>query len=147
MLSESYGRKAPYVIVDDRGIVMTTDKQGFTTDCISRIRETERQLELKRAAEDIASGKDRPSHLENWQKRYENGEYLRTAEMSSEQNYNMIDGLINNGATDASNQRRSVLERLSEKKGAVEYNPNQSPPAPQNKSIEYYEDDIPRVRK
>jgi hypothetical protein len=126
---------------------MTTDKQGFTNDCISRIRETERQLEQKRSAEAIASGKDRSAHLENWQKRYENGEYLRAAEMSSEQNYNMIDGLINNGAADDSVQRRSILERLSEKKGAVEYNPNHSPPAPQNKSIEYYEDDIQRVRK
>ncbi|MBE6041871.1 MAG: hypothetical protein E7220_05045, partial [Clostridiales bacterium] len=48
MLSENYGRKAPYVVIDDHGTVMTTDNQGFTDDCISRIRETERQLELKR---------------------------------------------------------------------------------------------------
>ena len=29
--------------------------------------------------------------LENWQKAYENGEYLRSAELTEEQNYNMID--------------------------------------------------------
>ena len=34
--------------------------------------------------------------MENWQKSYENGEYLRSAEMTEEQNYNMIDGRMNN---------------------------------------------------
>ena len=36
--------------------------------------------------------------LENWQKSYENGEYLRSAEMAEEQNYSMIDGRMNNMA-------------------------------------------------
>ena len=35
--------------------------------------------------------------MENWQKAYENGEYLRSAEMTEEQNYNMIDERLNNG--------------------------------------------------
>ena len=34
--------------------------------------------------------------MENWQKSYENGEYLRSAEITEEQNYNMIDGRMNN---------------------------------------------------
>ena len=34
--------------------------------------------------------------LENWQKYMENGEYLRSSEISEEQNYNMIDGRRNN---------------------------------------------------
>ncbi len=34
--------------------------------------------------------------MENWQKAYENGECLRSAEMMEEQNYNMIDGRMNN---------------------------------------------------
>lgn len=29
--------------------------------------------------------------MENYQKYFENGEYLRSAEMDEEQNYNMID--------------------------------------------------------
>lgn len=145
LLSESYGRKAPYVIVNDTGTVMTTDKQGFTNDCISRIRETESQLELKRAAEAIASGTDRPTHLENWQKRYENGEYLRAAEMSSEQNYNMIDGFINNTAVEGDGKRRSVLERLSEKKGSI--TPSDKPPGPENRSIEIETANAQRSRK
>ena len=34
--------------------------------------------------------------LSVWQKYFINGEYLRSAEMAEEQNYNMIDGRINN---------------------------------------------------
>lgn len=146
MLSETYGRKAPYVIIDERGTVIATDSQGFTEDSISRIREAVRQLELRREADAIASGRNGPPHLENWQKRYENGEYIRSAEMSSEQNYNMIDGMINNVAADESGPRRSVLERLSEKKDAVDNTPKLNPPAPQNKSITIH-DDTQRIIK
>lgn len=147
MLSETYGRKAPYVIIDERGTVMTTDSQGFTEDSISRIREAVRQLELRREADAIASGTNSLPHLENWQKRYENGEYLRTAEMTSEQNYNMIDGMINNQDTGEGGTRRSVLERLSEKKDVVDNTPDLNPSAPQNKSTGLFADDIQRVRK
>ena len=34
--------------------------------------------------------------LENWQKSYQNGEYIRSAESGEEANYNMVDGLHNN---------------------------------------------------
>lgn len=34
--------------------------------------------------------------LEAYQKYYENGEYLQSAELTEEQNYNMIDGRIDN---------------------------------------------------
>ena len=34
--------------------------------------------------------------MENWQKSYGNGEYLRSAEITEEQNYNMNDGRMNN---------------------------------------------------
>ena len=34
--------------------------------------------------------------MENWQKSYENGEYLRSAESGTEANYDMIDGRVNN---------------------------------------------------
>ena len=143
MLSENYGRKAPYVVIDDHGTVMTTDNQGFTDDCISRIRESERQLELKRQADRAVVGMGGSPHLENWQKRYENGEYLRAAEMSSEQNYNMIDGLLNNGADDNNGQRRSVLGRLSEKKAEMLSNPA----VLQNHQKQLNEDEKERIRK
>ena len=34
--------------------------------------------------------------LENWQKSYQNGEYIRSAESGEEANYNMVDGIHNN---------------------------------------------------
>ena len=62
--------------------------------------------------------------LEVWQQYFENGEYLRAAEITEEQNYNMIDGTMNNRAP-----KRSVLERLQEKQEKVnhkKYNRNQA---------------------
>ena len=52
----------------------------------------------------------------------DNGEYLRSAEMAEEANYNMIDGLMNNvrKAKDKGKPRESVLAklRLNQKKVA-----------------------------
>lgn len=44
----------------------------------------------------------------------DNGEYLRSAEMAEEANYNMIDGLMNNTSKkkDKDKPRESVLARL-----------------------------------
>lgn len=52
--------------------------------------------------------------LENWQKSYGNGEYMRSAEITEEQNYNMIDGRMNNLPSKPRKigQRISVLDRL-----------------------------------
>ena len=51
----------------------------------------------------------------------ENGEYLRSAEITEEANYNMIDGLKNNAAPkDKKNrQKESVLAKLNEKKEEI----------------------------
>ena len=48
------------------------------------------------SAEQIRLPADSHPPLENWQKSYENGEYLRSAEMAEEQNYSMIDGRMIN---------------------------------------------------
>ena len=49
----------------------------------------------------------------------ENGEYLRTTEMSTEQNYNMIDGRRNNmeqpKKVNKAKEKESLLGRLKEK--------------------------------
>ena len=49
----------------------------------------------------------------------ENGEYLRTAEMSTEQNFNMIDGRRNNmerpKKVNKPKEKESLLGRLKEK--------------------------------
>ena len=66
------------------------------------------------------SGNSKPK-LDNWQKYMENGEYLRSVEITEEANYNMIDGLKNNAAPkDKKNrQKESVLAKLNEKKEEV----------------------------
>ncbi len=59
---------------------------------------------------------------EDWMKYLENGEYLRTAEMSTEQNFNMIDGRRNNiepkkemRQTGDKGEKASLIGRLKEK--------------------------------
>ncbi len=56
---------------------------------------------------------------EDWMRYLENGEYLRTTEISTEQNYNMIDGRRNNIETKKEvklkSEKDSVLGRLKEK--------------------------------
>lgn len=68
--------------------------------------------------------------LDNWQKYMDNGEYLRSAEISEEQNYNMIDGRKNNGykvppainnipLTKKPKGRQSVLAKLHRKQAEI----------------------------
>lgn len=56
---------------------------------------------------------------QDWMKYLENGEYLRTAEMSTEQNYNMINGRRNNieqpKKVNKTKEKESLLGRLKEK--------------------------------
>lgn len=56
---------------------------------------------------------------QDWMKYLENGEYLRTTEMTTEQNYNMIDGRRNNmeqpKKNKSKNEKESLLGRLKEK--------------------------------
>ncbi len=56
---------------------------------------------------------------EDWMKYLENGEFLRTTEISTEQNYNMIDGRRNNMETHKkekpSKEKESLLDRLKKK--------------------------------
>ena len=56
---------------------------------------------------------------EDWMRYLENGEYLRTAEISTEQNYNMIDGRRNNiepkKEFKSKEEKESLLGRLKEK--------------------------------
>ena len=56
---------------------------------------------------------------EDWMKYLENGEYLCAVEISTKQNYNMIDGKRNNNETPKEakpgKDKISLLERLKEK--------------------------------
>lgn len=92
MQSQQFGNKAAYAVLDSQGHVAAEDTAvGFTDEIVRQIREYIRSQEaVKQARETVAPP------LENWQKSYENGEYLRSAEMAEEQNYSMIDGRMNN---------------------------------------------------
>ena len=69
-----------------------------------------------------------PPPLENWQKSYQNGEYIRSAESGEEANYNMVDGLHNNRRKrKKGKKRRSVLKRLHEKQLEVARRENRVP--------------------
>ena len=55
--------------------------------------------------------------------------YLKNAEMAMEDDYGMLDGLVNNGKKEESAEKQSVLEQLKEKQEAL-------PPAPPRKCCE-----------
>lgn len=113
MQSQDYGKDAPFVIVDEAGKEIAADKNGFTEDVIEQIRSSLKELEARQTASTIEAPDKKPK-LEVWQQYFENGEYLRAAEISEEQNYNMIDGTANNRAP-----KRSIIERLQEKQGQI----------------------------
>ena len=93
-------------------------------------------MDAQLAVESTIAPNKKPK-LEIWQQYFENGEYLRAAEISEEQNYNMIDGTANNRAP-----KKSVLERLQEKQSVLNRNT-----APMKNSELLQVEEIERRRK
>ena len=94
MQSQQFGKNAAYVVLDSNGKVAAEDTTvGFTEEVIRQIRE---YIRRQNAAKETPARAAATPPLENWQKSFENGEYLRSAEMAEEQNYSMIDGRMNN---------------------------------------------------
>ncbi len=87
--NDVYKNEVPYVVVSEDGKAVTDESKGFDETTIQRLR-------------DFLQPQEKPlpvpekTQMEQWQKYYENGEYLWSAEMTEEQNYNMIDGRMNN---------------------------------------------------
>ena len=97
MMSSKHREAAAFAVVDAQGHTVAPDTaKGFDEDTIRRIRETVRLQEEQQRNPEAGRTADSKPKLENWQKYLENGEYLRSAEISEEQNYNMIDGRNNN---------------------------------------------------
>lgn len=95
MQSQEFGRNAAYAVLDSEGCQAAQDTAvGFSEEVVRQIREY-MQRQAASAEQTKMSADSRPP-LENWQKSYENGEYLRSAEITEEQNYSMIDGRMNN---------------------------------------------------
>ena len=113
--NDIYKDDVPYVVVSEDGKVVTDESRGFDETTLQKIRDFMCPPEKTV----LASEK---SQMEQWQKFYENGEYLRSAEMTEEQNYNMIDGRLNNisGKKQAKQKERtSVLEKLHRKQKEI----------------------------
>ena len=95
MQSQEFGRNAAYAVLDSGGRQAAQDTAvGFSEEVVRQIREYMQRQAIS-AEQSRLSADSRPP-LENWQKSFENGEYLRSAEMAEEQNYSMIDGRMNN---------------------------------------------------
>lgn len=112
MEHEEYGTRAAYVILSEEGTVVMNDCyngfdeearryiQNFLQKQAEQAQEQQKQQEMQaqsqtRQQQSGETQKKKPE-LANWQKVMDNGEYLRSAEMAEEANYNMIDGLMNN---------------------------------------------------
>lgn len=123
MEHETYGGEAANIIVDKGGKLVV---DGVTKGINETVREQIREYL------NLPSERDRPENphkemekgklpLETWQKYHENGEYLRSAEITEEQNYNMIDGRVNNlpAKPRKIGNRISVLDRLHLKQAEI----------------------------
>ena len=109
MQSQQFGKNAAYVVLDSNGKVAAEDTTvGFTEEVIRQIRE---YIQRQNVAKEIPAREAATPPLENWQKSYENGEYLRSAEMAEEQNYSMIDGRMNNMPSKGSVHQRPDRKR------------------------------------
>ena len=136
MEHEEYGPRAAYVVLSDDGaVVMNDNYNGLDAEAREKIQNFIKQQEEKEqetppqqqtstpiGQEQPPQQKRKEPELANWQKVMDNGEYLRSAEMAEEANYNMIDGLMNNvrKVKDKDKPRESVLAklRLNQKKVA-----------------------------
>ena len=136
MEHEEYGPRAAYVVLSDDGaVVMNDNYNGLDAEAREKIQSFLKQQEEKKqetspqqqtstpiVQEQPPQQKRKEPELANWQKVMDNGEYLRSAEMAEEANYNMIDGLMNNvrKVKDKNKPRESVLAklRLNQKKVA-----------------------------
>lgn len=119
MACETIGHNtAALAVVDNQGHKAAEDTlNGFDEITIQQIR---KHLKPEEPAIDNTRLPDGKPRLDNWQKYHENGEYLRSVESGTEQNYNMIDGISNNkkAKTDVKTQQdnASAEEKPAEKK-------------------------------
>lgn len=155
MEHETYGKEASWVVVDGAGkLAVDNVRNGFDGEVRGKLEEylhlsqpdTEGHCKEETRSEPVPaepersqtcqeelhwkeSGTDTP-RLDNWQKYMENGEYLRSTEISEEQNYNLIDGRKHNGYKAPSavksmptkkkpQGRQSVLAKLHKKQEEI----------------------------
>lgn len=109
MQSQEFGKNAAYAVLDSNGKPAAEDTtEGFSKETIRQIRE---YIQRQDAAIETPTKATATPPLENWQKSFENGEYLRSAEMAEEQNYSMIDGRMNNMPPKGSERQKPIRKR------------------------------------
>ena len=115
MEHEQYGTNVAYVVLNQNGKVIVDSVYNGFDDMVKQ-----QICDYLHPPVQAQTGNSKPK-LDNWQKYMENGEYLRSAEITEEANYNMIDGLKNNAAPKEKKNRpkESILAKLNEKKEEV----------------------------
>ena len=146
---QNFGNDTAFAVVDEYGNQAAADSyDGFTDDVIRQIRQFLQKEKERKAQPEVEPDRYDQTHdaisampvqrieesiqpsnlqlgnssppLENWQKSYQNGEYIRSAESGEEANYDMVDGLHNNRRKrKKGKKRRSVIKRLREKQMEV----------------------------
>lgn len=126
MEHETYGKEAAWVVVDQAGkLAVDNVRNGFDPEVKKKLEEylqpsqTEAGRQENPQPHQEKHSPEKP-RLDNWQKYMENGEYLRSSEITEEQNYNLIDGRKNNMPSPKKPQeRKSVLAKLHKKQAEI----------------------------
>ncbi len=113
MQNEQMKNSATCVIVNDAGKVIVNEATQFYETAIQQIRAF--------LHPPVVVQQQPMSPLkENWQRYYENGEYVRSVEGSEEQNYSFVDGSKNNPKKqEKKGKRPSVLKKLHDKQAEI----------------------------
>lgn len=115
MENDVYKQNVGFIVVSDTGDVVAEDVESFNKpETIEAMRRYLSPVVMQAGQQQI-----QPPEKPTYQKYYDNGEYLRSAESGTEQNYNMIDGTVNNKPRKRSKQRVSVLAKLHQKQAAI----------------------------
>ena len=166
---QDFGNDAAFAVVDEFGNQAAHDSyDGFTDDVVRQLRQFLQKEKEQKAQSETGPDRHDPTYdafsaipaerieetlqssslqlsnsshpLENWQKSYQNGEYIRNAESGEEANYNMVDGLNNNRKKrKKGKKRRSVLKRLHEKQMEVARRERKLPQKEQSQVIQEQE--------
>jgi len=110
MQNQQFGNRAQFAVLDSNGKTAASDTaKGFSEEVTEQIRA---YIHMGNAADEALT---RSASLKNGQRGSENGEYLRSAEITEEQNYSMIDGRMNNMAPKTTARKRRSGKRRNGK--------------------------------
>lgn len=129
--NEKYGKQASSMILDAYGKIIIEQASRFDEKTKEAIRNYLQNGEPKKAV-----AEQQQKRLLYWQKAYENGEYIRSKESGTEQNYDMVDGVVNNkkkiekkAEQKKDKKRVSVIMRLHQKQIQVAKKSGKAVPA------------------